>query len=139
MLEKQGRAHKWCTPMDPHIWQIRAKAGRPVRTYIQQLCENRWCNERGSGIPVLAARHDDDDDDLTLIMERKWWWLYNTNNGKKIPLHENFRWQTGEMSHEKNWTSLRKGILKIEIKFLQIAAQNNAIRTNYVKAKIRNV
>ena len=19
-LEKQGRAHKWCTPMDPHIW-----------------------------------------------------------------------------------------------------------------------
>ena len=20
LLEKQGRAHKWCTPMDPHIW-----------------------------------------------------------------------------------------------------------------------
>ena len=46
----------------------RAKAGRPARTYIQQLCEplktclrqwiiGRSC-ERGSGISVLAARHD---------------------------------------------------------------------------------
>ena len=55
----------------------RAKAGRPARTYIQQLCENTGCSpedlpeartkgrssERGSGISVLAARHDDDDDD----------------------------------------------------------------------------
>ena len=53
-----------------------AKAGRPARTYIQQLCEDtdvalrtcqkRWMigrsNERGSGISVLAARHDDTDD-----------------------------------------------------------------------------
>ena len=52
-----------------------AKAGRPARTYIQQLCEDTGCNledlpeamndrrsgERGSGISVLAARHDDDD------------------------------------------------------------------------------
>ena len=51
-----------------------AKAERPTRTYIQQLCEdtgyspedppeamNDWekC-ERGSGISMLAARHDDD-------------------------------------------------------------------------------
>ena len=54
-----------------------AKAGRPARTYIQQLCEDTGCNpenlpgrwmigrsgERRSGISVLAARHDDDDDD----------------------------------------------------------------------------
>ena len=53
----------------------RAKAGRPARTYIQQLCEvtgcipedlpGRWTiaksGERGSGISVLAVRHDDDD------------------------------------------------------------------------------
>ena len=50
----------------------RAKAGRPARTYIQQLCEDTGCNpedqpeamndresgERWSGISVLAA-HDD--------------------------------------------------------------------------------
>ena len=54
----------------------RAKAGRPARTYIQQLCEDtgllswrpylgRWTigrsGERGSGISVLPARYDDDD------------------------------------------------------------------------------
>ena len=52
-----------------------AKAGRPARTYIQQLCALKTCQrrktigrsgERGSGISVLAARHHDaaaDDDD----------------------------------------------------------------------------
>ena len=49
----------------------RAKAGRPARTYIQQLCEDMGCspedlpeamNDRGSGIFMLAARHDDDDE-----------------------------------------------------------------------------
>ena len=55
----------------------RAKAGRPARTDIQQLCEDTGCSpedlpegmndkekvaERGSGISVLAARHDDDDE-----------------------------------------------------------------------------
>ena len=49
-----------------------AKAGRPARTYVQQLCEDMGCNpedepesmndsERGSGISMLAGRHDDDD------------------------------------------------------------------------------
>ena len=52
-----------------------AKAGRPTRTYIQQLCadigcspedlpgamSNREVGGRGSGRSVLAARHDDDD------------------------------------------------------------------------------
>ena len=56
----------------------RAKAGQPERTYIQLLCEDTGCSpedlpeamnaigksgERGSGISVLAARHNDDDDD----------------------------------------------------------------------------
>ena len=56
----------------------RAKAGRPARTYIHtyssyvrirdvalKTCQRRWTirksGERGSGISVLAARHDDDD------------------------------------------------------------------------------
>ena len=52
-----------------------SKAGRPARTFIRQLCNDKGCNpedlqevmndretwrERGSGISVLAARHDDD-------------------------------------------------------------------------------
>ena len=55
-----------------------SKAGRPARTYIQQLCDDTGCKpedlpeamndretwrERGSGISVIAAWHDDDDND----------------------------------------------------------------------------
>ena len=39
----------------------RAKAGRPARTYIQQLCEDTGCWPED--LP-RAARHDDDDDDI---------------------------------------------------------------------------
>ena len=50
-----------------------AKAGQLARTYIRQLCEDTGFNtedqqtigrsgERGSGISVVAARHDDADD-----------------------------------------------------------------------------
>ena len=58
-----SEVHRW-TPT-----YSRAKAGRPAKTYIQQLCEDtgyspEWTigksGERGSGISVLAARHDDD-------------------------------------------------------------------------------
>ena len=38
--------------------------------------------------------------------------------------------------HKKTWTWLRKGNLKRETEFLLIAAQNNAIRTNHIKARI---
>ena len=65
---------------DVLLWTLaygQAKAGRPARTYIQQLCEDTGCspedlpeamNDREkwrerSGISVLATRHDDDDDD----------------------------------------------------------------------------
>ena len=62
----------------------RAKTERPARTYIQQLCEDTGCSpttclrrwtigrigKRGSGISVLAARHDNDDDDILLQGQR---------------------------------------------------------------------
>ena len=49
----------------------RAKAERPARTYMQQLCADTGCSledlpgvmdgERGSGKSMLAVRHDDDN------------------------------------------------------------------------------
>ena len=68
----------------------RAKARRPARTYIQQLCEDTGCSpedrpeemndrengERGSGISVRAARHDDNHDDfcskIFILVFKKW-------------------------------------------------------------------
>ena len=38
--------------------------------------------------------------------------------------------------HEKTWTWLRNGNLKKETESLLIAAQDNAIRTNHIKARI---
>ena len=40
------------------------------------------------------------------------------------------------ISHEKTWTWLRKGNFKRETKSLLIAAQNNAMRNNCIKARI---
>ena len=71
----------------------RAKAGRPARTYIQQLCEHTGCSpkdlprrwtieksgERRSRIFVRAAPHDDDDKEVHLRSTSK--------NSKKYPLH----------------------------------------------------
>ena len=40
------------------------------------------------------------------------------------------------MSHKKTWTWLRNGNTKRETESLLIAAQNNAIKTNHIKARI---
>ena len=41
-------------------------------------------------------------------------------------------------AHDKRWTQLRKRNLKRETESLQIAVQNNTIRTIYIKAIINN-
>ena len=43
-----------------------------------------------------------------------------------------FKRQTGEISHENTWIWLWKGNLKKEAESLLTAAQNNAMRTNYL-------
>ena len=68
---------------DVLLWTLiygQSKAGRPARTYSSYVmirdvtlktCQRRWMigrhGVRGSGISVLAARHDDDDDDFSLV------------------------------------------------------------------------
>ena len=47
-----------------------------------------------------------------------------------------FKWLINNISHEKTWTWLRKGKFKKETESPQIAAQNNAIKTNHIKTRI---
>ena len=76
-----------------------SKAGRPAGTYIQQLCDDTGCNpkdmpeamndretwrERGSGISVLAARHDDDDISKRTLFSSIWP-IDNTLSGATTP------------------------------------------------------
>ena len=53
-------------------------------------------------------------------------------------LYRYFKRQTGEISHEKTRMCIQKGNFWREIETLLITAQNNAIRTNFVKLKIDN-
>ena len=43
---------------------------------------------------------------------------------------------TGDISHKKTWTWVRYGNLRRKSESLLIAAQNNTIRTNHIKARI---
>ena len=54
--------------------------------------------------------------------------------GKQV--YGRFKRLINNISHQKIWTWLRKGNLKIETESLLIAAQDNAIRTNHIKARI---
>ena len=72
------------------------------------------------------ALHPRDDVD-SLYASRKW-------EGKQ--LYGRFKRLINNISHDKTWTWLRKGNFKRETESLLIAAQNNAVITNHIKARI---
>ena len=55
---------------------------------------------------------------------------------KEKQLYGRFKRLINNISHDKTWTWLRKGNLKIEIESLLIAAQDNSVKTNHIKARI---
>ena len=60
----------------------------------------------------------------------------NKKKGKKTQLGGRFKRLISDISHKKTWLWLRKGNLKRDTEFLLTAAQNNAIKTYYIKARI---
>ena len=66
------------------------------------------------------------DNRMTITKKQKW---------ERKQLYGRFK-RLINISHDKTWTWLRKGNFKRERKSLLIAAQNNAIRTNQIKARI---
>ena len=64
---------------------------------------------------------------MIIIWKQKW-------EGKQ--LYGRFIRLINNISHDKTWTWLRKGNFKRETESLLIAAQNNAIRINHIKAGI---
>ena len=63
---------------------------------------------------------------MTITRKRKW----------EKQLYGRFKRLINTISHEKTWTWLRKGNLNRETESHLIAAQDNAIRTNHIKARI---
>ena len=79
---------------------------------------------------ITTVRNDMDrriDERMTTTRKQKW-------EGKQ--LYGRFKRLINNISHQKTWTWLRKGNLKRETESLLIAAQDNAIRTNHIKARI---
>ena len=86
--------------------------------------------QKHEGRQITATRNNTNNtrtNGTTITRKQKW-------KGKQ--LYGRFNRLTSDILHEKTWTWLRKGNLVRETESLQIVAQNNAIRTNYVKAWI---
>ena len=60
---------------------------------------------------------------------------YHSNSSEKLSANAGVK-NSHNISHDKTWTWLRKGNFKRETESLLMAAQNSAIRTNHIKARI---
>ena len=82
--------------------------------------------ENHKGELITAIRNDTD----STIDDRM------TTTRKIIQLYSRFKRLINNISNQKSWTRLRKVNLKREAESPPITAQNNAIRTNHIKARI---
>ena len=86
--------------------------------------------QKHDGGLIAVIRNDTDntmDNRMTITWKLKW---------ERTQLYRRFKRLMTNISHDKTWTWLRKGNFKRETESLLIAAQNNAIRTNHIKARI---
>ena len=98
-----------------------------VDALIQRLEDYIQKHEGGL---ISATRFDTENtmnNRMTITRKQKW-------EGKQ--LYGRFKRLINNISQEKTWTWLRKGNLKRETETLLIAAQDNTIRTNHIKARI---
>ena len=94
-----------------------------VDTSIQRLEDYIEKYERGL---ITTIRNNTDN----TVDKRK----TKTREGKQ--LHGRFKRLINNISHDKTWTWLRKGNFLRETESLLMTAQNSAIRTNRIKARI---
>ena len=98
-----------------------------VDASIQRLKDYIWKHEGGL---FKATRNDTEktmNNRMTITRKQKL-------EGKQ--LYGRFKRLINDISHDKTWTWQRKGNFKRETKSLLIAAQDSALRTNHIKARI---
>ena len=128
--------HKALHPTDyvDRVYESRKEGGRglvsiedTVDASIQRLADYIEKHEQGL---ITTIRNDTDNtinDRMRKTRKQKW---------EKKQLYDRFKRLINNISHQKTWTWLRKGNIKRETESLLIAAQDNAVRTNHIKAKI---
>ena len=68
----------------------RAKAGRPARTYIQQLCEDTGCCPED--LPRAMNEWRERVRDIRATSTIWWWWWYLTAKWRHKPTYRRRRW-----------------------------------------------
>ena len=128
--------HKALHPRDDvdKLYEPRKEGGRglasiedSVDTSIQRLEDYI---EKHEGGLITAIRNNTDNTinkRMTKTRKQKW---------EEKQLHGRFKRLINNISHDKTWTWLRKGNFKRETESLLMAAQNSAITSNRIKARI---
>ena len=128
--------HKALHPRDDvdRLYVSRKEGGRglastedSVDTSIQRLED--YIQKHEGGI-ITATRNKTENtmnNRMTITRKQKW-------KGKQ--LYGRFKRLIHNISHEKTWKWLRKGNFKRETESLLIEAQDSAVRTNHIKARI---
>ena len=128
--------HKALHPRDDvdRLYVPRKQGGRgltsiedTVDASIQRLEDYIERHERGLITTIRVDTDNTINKRMTTTWKQKW-------EGKQ--LYGSFKRLINNISHQKTWTWLRKGNLKRVMESLLIATQDNAKRTNHIKARI---
>ena len=124
--------HKALHPRDnvDRLYVSRNEGGRGLASIEDSVDALIWLKddiEKYKGGLITTIKNDMDNR-MTITWKQKW---------EEKQHYGCFKWLINNISHKKTWTWLRKGNFKRETESLIIAAQNNAIRTNHIKARIR--
>ena len=128
--------HKALHPKDDvdRLYVPRKEGGRglasiedSVDTSIQRLED--YIEKQERGLIMVIRNNTDNTINYRMTKTRKQKWEEKQRHGR-------FKRLINNILHDTNWTWLRKGNLKRETESLLMAAQNSAIRTNHIKARI---
>jgi len=97
-----------------------------LETYVQSSEEKL--------LKAVRRKGDDNQETAASFKERRR--TENTQGWKEMPLYGQFARQSEDKRSDEEWTWLKEEKLKRETESLIIAPQDQAIRTNYVKATI---